>query len=293
MSFFVALNTYPLFAVCFALLIGLLVGSFLNVVIYRLPVMMAREEETAVGQFLSEKKWPVPKQLGTHPTFNLAVPASRCGNCAHKIRAWENIPVLSYLILKGKCSKCKQAISARYPLVEIVTGLMTAASIYMFGAGIEGIAAAMFSWCLITLTLIDFDTFLLPDVITLPLLWAGLILNYFGTFTDFHSAFWGAIWGYLALWIVYQIFKLLFKKEGMGFGDFKLLAALGAWAGWQVLPLIIVLSALVGTVIGISLMIFRNHDKQVPIPFGPYLSIAGWIALFFGTSLNTAYLSLL
>lgn len=293
MMFLELLETYPPFAVGFAALIGLLVGSFLNVVIYRLPVMMQHEENQAVAEFLHERDFPISDALtNTSQTkFNLATPASRCGNCGHNIRAWENIPVLSFILLRGRCKGCKTPISARYPSIELLTGALTALAIAHFGFNWQGCAIALLSWCLIALTMIDFDTCLLPDAITLPLLWTGLIFNYYGVIADFKSAFWGAIWGYLALWSVYHIFKLLFKKEGMGYGDFKLLAVLGAWLGWQMLPQVILLSAIVGTVIGVGMIIFRGHDKQIPIPFGPYLAIAGLIAVYFGPSINALYLT--
>lgn len=289
-----ALQTYPLLAVGVAGLIGLLVGSFLNVVIYRLPKMIEREETQAIRNVLHERNLPVPDALPViEDRFNLAVPASRCGCCGQPLRARDNIPVISYVFLRGRCSRCACTISPRYPLVEIFTAIATASAIAYFGPTLQGLAAVLLSWCLICLTLIDLDTFLLPDSITLPLLWLGLILNYYGTFTDFSSAFWGAIWGYLALWSVYQFFKWVFHKEGMGFGDFKLLAALGAWLGWQLLPQIILLSAVVGAAVGLWMIVRRGHDQQVPIPFGPYLAVAGAIALYFGPEINAAYLGYL
>src|SRR5690606_19795150 len=229
----------------------------------------------------------------TREPFNLMVPRSRCPHCGHKIKSWENIPVISYLMLGGKCSACKAKISARYPVIEIVSGLLSIAVIYYVGFNWNGLAALVFTWALIALTMIDFDTYLLPDDITLPLLWLGLIVNSFAAFTDLPSALWGAIAGYLSLWSVYKLFKLLTGKEGMGYGDFKLLAALGAWMGWQMLPQIILLSSLVGAVIGISLIIIRGRDKNIPIPFGPYLAIAGWIAFVWGDEINQTYLKLL
>jgi leader peptidase (prepilin peptidase)/N-methyltransferase len=220
------------------------------------------------------------------------VPASRCPHCGHKIKPWENIPVVSYLFLRGKCSNCKAGISARYPAIELVTGLLSVAVIFYVGVNWSGLAALVFTWSLIALTMIDFDTYLLPDDITLPLLWLGLITNSFNTFTDLPSALWGAIAGYLALWSVYKLFKLVTGKEGMGYGDFKLLAVLGAWMGWQMLPQIILLSSLVGAVIGVSMIVIRGRDKNIPIPFGPYLAIAGWIAFIWGDTINQSYLKL-
>jgi leader peptidase (prepilin peptidase)/N-methyltransferase len=195
-------------------------------------------------------------------------------------------------MLGGKCSACKAKISVRYPIIELVTGLLSVAIIYYVGVSWSSLAALVFTWSLITLTMIDFDTYLLPDDITLPLLWLGLIANSFNTFTDLPSALWGAVAGYLSLWSVYKLFKLLTGKEGMGYGDFKLLAALGAWMGWQMLPQIILLSSLVGAVIGISLIVIRGRDKNIPIPFGPYLAIAGWIAFVWGDTINQTYLKL-
>jgi len=293
MMFFEILETYPAMAIGFAALIGLLIGSFLNVVVHRLPIMMQQEENLAVAEFLKERELSVPSIINIKDTakVNLATPASRCPSCNHKIRAWENIPVVSYLLLRGRCAGCKSTISLRYPLVELAAALLTATAIAQFGLSWQGCAIALLSLALLTLSLIDFDTCLLPDVITLPLLWAGLIFNYYSVITDFKSAFWGAIWGYLALWSVYRLFKLLFKKEGMGYGDFKLLAVLGAWLGWQFLPQIILLSAIVGTLIGVSMILFRGHDRQIPIPFGPYLAIAGLIATYFGAEINALYLS--
>ena len=256
--------------------------------------MMERDWQDQCRDFLT-----TDGNLATLPTsdskqepFNLMVPASRCPHCGHKIKPWENIPVISYLFLRGKCSNCKAGISARYPVIESVTGLLSVAVVFYVGVNWSGLAALVFTWSLIALTMIDFDTYLLPDDITLPLLWLGLIVNNFNTFTDLPSALWGAIAGYLALWSVYKFFKLVTGKEGMGYGDFKLLAALGAWMGWQMLPQIILLSSLVGAVIGISMIVIRGRDKNIPIPFGPYLAIAGWIAFIWGDTINQSYLKL-
>ncbi len=234
----------------------------------------------------------LPEDDKQQEPFNLMVPASTCPHCGHKIRAWENIPVISYLLLKGKCSSCKSGISARYPIIELATGLLSVAVIYYVGINWNGLAALAFTWSLIALTMIDIDTYLLPDDITLPLLWLGLIVNSLSGFTDLPSAVWGAIAGYLSLWSVYKLFKLLTGKEGMGYGDFKLLAALGAWMGWQMLPQIILLSSLVGAIIGIGMIVIRGRDKNIPIPFGPYLAIAGWIAFVWGDTINQSYLKL-
>ncbi len=294
MTFFSALQAYPLLGLACTLVLGLLVGSFLNVVIYRLPKMMERDWQQQCRDFLTNDGdiATLPANDSKQEPFNLMVPASNCPHCGHKIKPWENIPVFSYLFLRGKCSNCKAKISARYPIIELVTGLLSVAVIYYVGVNWNGLAALIFTWSLIVLTMIDFDTYLLPDDITLPLLWLGLIANSFGAFTDLPSALWGAIAGYLALWSVYKVFKLVTGKEGMGYGDFKLLAALGAWMGWQMLPQIILLSSLVGAVIGISMIVIRGRDKNIPIPFGPYLAIAGWIAFVWGDTINQSYLKL-
>lgn len=294
MSFFIVLHTYPIFAFVCVLILGLLVGSFLNVVIYRLPKMMEKDWEAQCKEFIASTNNPnsaLPHSPEREP-FNLMVPRSRCPHCGHQIKSWENVPIVSYLMLGGKCSACKAKISVRYPIIELVTGLLSVAVIYYVGVSWSGLAALVFTWSLIALTMIDFDTYLLPDDITLPLLWLGLIINSFTIFTDLPSALWGAVAGYLSLWSVYKLFKLLTGKEGMGYGDFKLLAALGAWMGWQMLPQIILLSSLVGAVIGISLIVIRGRDKNIPIPFGPYLAIAGWIAFVWGDTINQTYLKL-
>ncbi len=264
-------------------ILGLMIGSFLNVVIHRLPTIMERDWAAQCAELRGESP-PVFEPL------SLAQPRSRCPHCAHPISAMENIPLLSWLVLRGKCKGCSAPISPRYPLVEAITGILFAYSAWRFGFGIAGIGALCFIGALIALTGIDFDTQLLPDDITLPLLWLGLLLNAFNTFTDLKSAVIGAVAGYLTLWSVYWGFKLATGKEGMGFGDFKLLAALGAWLGWQMLPLTILLSSFVGALIGLSLIVFARQGRNVPIPFGPYLAIAGVIALFWGKSLTLAYL---
>jgi leader peptidase (prepilin peptidase)/N-methyltransferase len=222
--------------------------------------------------------------------YNLNTPASRCPNCQHKIRPWENIPVISWLFLKGRCSNCQNPISVRYPIIEAVSGLLSLWVAFHFGFTWETLAALLLTWSLIALTMIDFDVQLLPDNITLPFLWVGLLVNTGGLFTDLESAVIGAIAGYMVLWSVYQLFKKLTGKEGMGYGDFKLLAMLGAWLGWQYLPQIILLSALVGAVVGILLIVVRGRDRNIPIPFGPYLAAAGWISLMWGAQINEAYL---
>ncbi len=277
--------------VTLSLILGLLVGSFLNVVIHRLPIIMQREWLNQAFIFIEENNGKIegltpPKE----ERFNLMVPRSRCPHCGHMIRSHENIPVISYLFLRGKCSACGAAISIRYPLIELITGLLTAFVAYSFGFSALAFWGIIFTWCMIALTMIDVDHQLLPDDITLPLMWLGLIININGLLTPLSDAVIGAAAGYLSLWSVYWLFKLATGKEGMGFGDFKLLAAIGAWLGWQHLPLIIVLSSFVGAFVGVSLIVVRGRDKNIPIPFGPYLATAGWIALIWGDTITSRYL---
>ncbi len=264
-------------------LFGLMVGSFLNVVIHRLPIMMQRDWAAQCAE-LNNTPPPVVEPL------SLAKPRSRCPKCGHRISALENLPILSWIVLRGKCKGCAAPISVRYPLIEATTGLLFAFAAWHFGFTLAGLGALVLIGGLIALTGIDFDTQLLPDDITLPMLWIGLALNMFNAYTDLKSAVIGAMVGYLVLWSVYWAFKLATGKEGMGYGDFKLLAALGAWLGWQMLPLTILLSSLVGAAVGISLMVFARHGRGVPIPFGPYLAAAGIIALIWGKPLTHAYL---
>ena len=264
-------------------LLGLMVGSFLNVVIHRLPIMMERDWAAQCAEFKGEAV-PVLEPL------SLARPRSRCPHCGHPITALENIPVISWLVLRGRCKGCAAPISLRYPLIEALTGLLFGLAAWHFGFTAAGLGALVLIAALFALTVIDFDTQLLPDNITLPLLWIGLALNAFNVYTDLKSAVIGAMAGYLSLWSVYWLFKLFTGKEGMGYGDFKLLAALGAWLGWQMLPLTILLSSLVGAVVGISMMVIARHGRNVPIPFGPYLAAAGLIALVWGKPLTRAYL---
>lgn len=280
-----ALSTPTGFTIACGVL-GLLVGSFLNVVILRLPRMMEADWQAQCAELRGE---PLPAAA----PLSLVRPRSRCPQCGHPIGALENIPIVSWLLLRGRCSACKAPISARYPLVEALTGALTALTALHFGFGLAAAGAIALVWSLIALTFIDFDTQFLPDSITLPLLWLGLLLNLWGTFTDLPSAVIGAMAGYLSLWSVYWGFKLATGKEGMGYGDFKLLAALGAWLGWQMLPLIILLSSLVGAVIGVALIILARHGRNVPIPFGPYLAAAGLLALFWGRELTSNYLHLM
>lgn len=262
--------------------LGLMVGSFLNVVIHRLPQMMERDWAAQCAELRGE----APE---SQAPLSLARPRSRCPKCGHSISALENIPLVSWLLLRGKCRGCGTPISFRYPLTEAATGVLFAYCAWQFGFGPAAMGAMLLVAASIALTGIDFDTQLLPDDITLPLLWTGLAFNYFNVFASLHNAVAGAMLGYLALWSVYWAFKLATGKEGMGYGDFKLLGALGAWFGWQMLPLIILLSSLVGAVVGISLMVFARHGRNVPIPFGPYLAAAGLIALFWGKPLTRAF----
>ncbi len=285
-SMLLLLQTSPLIFVFLAGILGLIVGSFLNVVIHRLPKIMEREWQAQCAELSGQTPEP-----GTR--YNLLVPRSACPHCGHTISAAENIPVLSYLFLRGKCAGCNASISPRYPVVEAVSGILSAYTAWHFGFSPAGMAAIVFVWALIALTCIDFDTQLLPDSITLPLLWLGLLLNLNGVFTSLPNAVIGAVTGYLVLWIVYWLFKLVTGKEGMGFGDFKLLAAIGAWLGWTMLPLVILLSSAVGAAIGIILILFAKHGRNIPIPFGPYLAGGGLIALFWGQTLTQSYLQLL
>lgn len=283
------LQTTPGAFIAVSALFGLLVGSFLNVVIYRLPVMLERTWLAHCHELM--RKEPEPGDA-TQQTFNLILPRSQCRKCGHTITAKENIPVISYLLLKGRCSSCGEPISARYPLIETVTAILTAVVAAQFGVGLTALMAMLLTWALIALTMIDYDHHLLPDDITLPMMWLGLLCSLFGLFIDPQSSILGAAAGYLSLWTVYQVFKLATGKEGMGFGDFKLLAMLGAWMGWQMLPVIILLSSVVGAVVGIALIVVRGRDRNIPIPFGPYLAAAGWLALLWGDELNALYLGL-
>lgn len=281
----------PGYVLAGALVLGLLVGSFLNVVIYRLPKMMHLAWARECDEYLQDKGDDNAQRAAADPEkFNLAYPNSCCPSCSAAIKPWQNIPIVSYLALRGACAKCGVRISPRYPLVEAATGILSLLAIWFLGAGAQGLFALVFIWCLISLTMIDVDHHLLPDSITLPLLWLGLIANINGTFTSLENAVIGAIAGYMSLWLVYWAFKLLTGKEGMGFGDFKLLAALGAWMGWQYLPMIIILSSLVGAVLGIGAIVISGRDKAKPMPFGPYLAGAGLIALFWGETLLAKYL---
>lgn len=278
--------------------VGLMVGSFLNVVIYRLPIMMYGGWRKECIEFLelAPEAVPVPQgagnvQLTEETPFNLVLPLSRCSSCKTPIKPYQNIPVLSYLFLKGKCAHCGARISLRYPAIELLTAVLSVVVAWHFGYTPQTLFALLLTWSLIALSFIDVDHHLLPDSINLPMLWLGLILSLFGLYTDAHSSIIGAAAGYGSLWLVFHLFKLVTGKEGMGFGDFKLLALFGAWLGWQSLPLIVLLSTLTGAVLGIASVIFAKRDHAAPIPFGPYLAIAGWIALIWGESINRAYLA--
>ncbi|MFT7299989.1 MAG: leader peptidase (prepilin peptidase)/N-methyltransferase [Porticoccus sp.] len=276
----------PTLIITASLILGLMIGSFLNVVIYRLPLQLSASWRRESLDF-----------LGMEPDFtatniNIAWPPSHCPKCGTKVKPWQNIPVFSYLLLKGKCNNCAARISLQYPLIEISSALITTFVVYRFGLTSTGFIVLLFSWSLVALTGIDFNEQLLPDNITLPLLWLGLLVNVQSVFAPLSDAVIGATAGYLCLWSIFWVFKLLTGKEGMGHGDFKLLAALGAWMGWQQLLLIVLLSSLVGAVVGIAMIAFLGRDKQIPIPFGPYLAAAGWIALIWGDHITGHYLAL-
>ena len=286
------LQAQPGVAMGAALVFGLLVGSFLNVVVYRLPVMMERDwreqcRELAAADTGNEAPQPETQR------FNLVVPRSRCPSCGHGIRAHENIPVLSYLVQRGRCRHCGWRIPLRYPALELLTGMLSLAVIAAFGATAAGAAGLGFTYALLALAFIDLDTQYLPDDIVQPLLWVGLALNFNGLFVPLPTAVAGAMAGYLSLWSIYWVFKLITGKEGMGYGDFKLMAAIGAWLGWSVLPGVILLSSVVGAVVGVTLILARGHDRQIPIPFGPYIAAAGWLTLIWGDAIKSVYLGAL
>lgn len=296
-----ALLAYGWLGLALVVWIGLCVGSFLNVVVYRLPVMLNRQWHAEANEFLqaeaagsgegrTDARVAAPASTATNEPFNLMVPRSRCPKCGHQIRAWENIPVLSWLALRGRCSQCSNPISVRYPLVELVTAIASVVVVAGFGFTWLGFAALLFTWVLLALTFIDYDTQLLPDQLTLPLLWLGLLVNVGGGITDPATAIIGATAGYLVLWSVYWAFKLTTGKEGMGYGDFKLLGAIGAWLGWQVLPGTLLLAALVGLAYALALSLAGRRASGQPIPFGPFLATAGWIALIERDSLVRFFL---
>lgn len=274
----------PTLGLAISFIISLCIGSFLNVVIHRLPIMMKNEWQSQIAQNTDSSI--------SDPTFNLSQPASHCPHCQHQIRWYENIPVVSYLALKGCCSQCKVKISARYPLVELATAIISTYGIAHFGFNELGISFALFSWFLISLTLIDYDQQLLPDSLTLPLLWLGLLVNSYSIFTTLHLAVFGAVAGYLLLWSIYWCFKLVTGREGMGYGDFKLLAALAAWLGVNQIPLLITLAALAAVIVGVSLILIGKQNKEHPIPFGPFLATAGIATMLWGEWLTTLYVNL-
>ena len=278
------LNIEPALFTGLVFLFGLLIGSFLNVVIHRLPKMMEADWQAQCAELRGEA-------LSEKPPYNLSRPRSACPQCGHQITALQNIPLASWIWLRGRCSACGAPISARYPLVELLTALLSAAAAWKWGVSIQTMGALLLVWTLIALAFIDLDTTLLPDSLTLPLLWLGLVFNLGGQFASLTDAVIGAMAGYLLLWSVYWLFKLVTGKEGMGYGDFKLLAALGAWLGWQNLPATLLLSSVVGATIGVVMIVFVKHDRRVPIPFGPYLAGGGLVALFFGADLTRVYLA--
>ena len=275
---------HPWAFVALASLLGLIVGSFLNVLVWRLPTMLEREWRAQALEVLGMPAEPAG------PTYNLMHPSSCCPHCNHPIRPWENIPLLSYLFLRGRCAHCQGAISPRYPLTELACALISAWVAWRFGFGCQAGAVLVLSWGLLAMSLIDADHQLLPDVLVMPLLWLGLIVNGFGLLTTLPEALWGAVIGYMSLWSVFWLFKLVTGKDGMGHGDFKLLALLGAWGGWQILPMTLLMSSLVGVVVGLILMRLRKSHASAPMPFGPYLAIAGWIALLWGGQITDFYL---
>ena len=284
------LSQSPTFYITLVFIISLMVGSFLNVVIYRLPIMMERSWQHEFQNYFqsTQQSTSIDENL---ERFDLVKPDSTCPNCGHRIRAWENIPVISWLMLRGKCANCSAAISIRYPLVELGTALLSIWVASFFGFGVASLVAVVVTWMLIAMTFIDIDKMLLPDELTLPLLWLGLIISLGEVFVTPADAIIGAAAGYLSLWSVYWGFKLLTGKEGMGYGDFKLLAALGAFTGWQGLPTIVILSSLVGAVVGITLILLKKNESSQAIPFGPYLAVAGWITLMYGNDIQQAYIN--
>lgn len=286
MNLWTFLADQPGYFLASAAVLGLLVGSFLNVLVHRLPVMLER-------QWQNEAREVLGMPVEAHERFDLCLPASHCPGCGHRIRAWENIPVMSYLALRGRCSACKGRISLRYPLVELACAGLSLVVAWHFGVSVQALLALVLTGCLLALSLIDAEHQLLPDVLVLPTLWLGLVVNAFGVFVPLADALWGAVVGYLSLWSVYWVFRLVTGKEGLGYGDFKLLALLGAWGGWQVLPLTLLLSSVVGAVIGLCMLRLRKASLGTTMPFGPYLAIAGWIAWLWGDEIYASYMQLL
>ena len=289
--------------ICVSFLFAAVIGSFLNVVIHRLPVILKREWQQECNQYLQEyhktllsklDKNALDRKIDSYPEkYNLIVPTSTCPKCNTKIKPWHNLPILGWLMLKGKCASCEAGISARYPIIEFITAVLVSVLAWHFGPTLQFLFSAILTFCLVALTGIDLDEMLLPDQITLPLLWLGILVNLNGIFVPLDESIIGAMVGYLSLWSVFWLFKLATGKEGMGYGDFKLLAVFGAWLGWQSLPLIILLSSLVGAFVGISLIITKRLDSANPIPFGPYIAVAGWISLIWGQDISNWYLSTL
>lgn len=285
----------PIIFIAVTFAFALIIGSFLNVVIYRLPIMMEREWREQCDEIARAPATDLPKGR-----FDLIFPGSHCPSCGKKIHAWQNIPVLSYLLLGGHCANCRKSISVRYPAVEILTAALAAVVAWRFGFGWDAVMAIVLTFALVSISLIDIDHQLIPDSIVIPLMWIGLAMSLLHSTLGAETLFIapkdsivGAMAGYLSLWSVYQLFKMITGKEGMGYGDFKLLAALGAWLGWQSLPMIIMMSAVVGAIVGVSFIVLRRHDRNVPIPFGPYLAAAGWITMLYGETIKSAYLDLM
>lgn len=288
-------SEFPIVFSAVAFLLALLIGSFLNVVIYRLPIMMERDWRKQCDDFAATPATDLPEGR-----FDLVLPRSRCSSCGKQITALQNIPVLSYLFLGGKCGHCSAPISRRYPAIELTTAILTAFVAWRFGFGWEAVAAIFITWTLIAISVIDFDHQIIPDSLSLPLVWAGLLMSLFHPLAGAEvllvspeSSIAGAIAGYLILWSIYHLFRLVTGKEGMGYGDFKLLAGLGALLGWQMLHLIVLLSAVVGVIVGVGLIVLRSHDRQIPIPFGPFLAAAGWIAMMYGQQIIDKYMFLM
>lgn len=297
MNIISVLQNEPVLFYSAVILFSLLIGSFLNVVIHRTPIILMRGAKKDCIEFLTEHFPECLSEKGQMPqeetnTYNLIVPRSACPKCGHMITALENIPVISYLFLRGKCRECGTPISIRYPFVEALSAVLVLVVAIKFGVSYETLFGALFTWTLISLTFIDIDTQYLPDQMTLPVLWLGILLNLDNMYIDTTSSIIGAVAGYMVLWTVYQLFKLVTKKEGMGFGDFKLLAMIGAWCGWQVLPAVVLISSVIGAIAGILMIVTKYHEKGKPIPFGPYLAGAGWIVFLWGKQINEFYLNL-
>lgn len=286
MSLLQSFQAYPALFVTAVAVLSLAIGSFLNVVIHRLPKMLERQWRNDLIELNGQ-------EVEAGPRYNLMLPRSQCPGCGHQIRALENVPLVSYAVLGGKCAACGIRISPRYPLVEALTGTLSGYIAWRYGFSWQTLAALVFAWSMIALAFIDLDTFYLPDDITLPLVWLGLLVNMGGVFVDLQSAVIGAVAGYLVLWAVFWGYKLATGKDGMGYGDFKLLAAIGAWLGWKMLPVVILLSSFAGAIVGVSMIVFARHGRNVPIPFGPYLVMGGLIGMFWGEALLRYYLQTL